>query len=141
MKNRKIRVLVGKTGLDSDATKARFIARSLRDDGGMEIIYTGLYRTIEELVESAIQEDVDIVLVSIYSGSHMTVFPQLREALNNKSARDIILIGEGLVPDIQIKELKESGTVEEIFKSGTSVKKITEWINRVIAEKRNLEKN
>jgi len=141
MGDRKIRILVAKIGLDRDAREARLIARGLRNEGGMEVIYTGLYQTIEEVVESAVQEDIDIIMLSAYSGSHMTVFPQLREALDRKGAEDILLIGEGLIPDMHIKELKESGAVREIFKTGTSIKVIIEWINKALVDKWNEEGN
>jgi len=133
MENKKARVLVAKIGLDSEANRARLIARSLRASEGIEVIYTGLYRTIEEVADIAIQNDMDIIIISIYSGSHMTIFPKLRRTLDKNNAGDIILLGEGLVPEIQIKELKESGIVKEIFKTVTPVSFIIEWIQDIKA--------
>ncbi|MHB8919039.1 MAG: cobalamin B12-binding domain-containing protein, partial [Desulfocucumaceae bacterium] len=105
---RKIRVLVAKPGLDGHDRGARVIARGLRD-AGMEVIYTGLHQTPEQIVEAAIQEDVDVVGLSILSGAHMTLFPRICELLKENSAEDIMVMGGGTVPEDDVLELKKNG--------------------------------
>ncbi|MFZ5648239.1 MAG: cobalamin B12-binding domain-containing protein [Bacillota bacterium] len=125
---RKIRVLVAKPGLDGHDRGARVIARGLRD-AGMEVVYTGLHQTAEQIVEAAIQEDVDVVGLSILSGAHMTMFPRICELLKDNGAGDIMVIGGGTIPDDDIAALKENGWAKEIFTPGTTIEAIAEWIN------------
>lgn len=125
---RKIRVLVAKPGLDGHDRGARVIARGLRD-AGMEVIYTGLHQTPEQVVEAAIQEDVDVVGLSILSGAHMTLFPRICELLKENSAEDIMVMGGGTVPEDDVLELKKNGYAKEIFTPGTTLDAIVEWIN------------
>ncbi|HZK18623.1 MAG TPA: cobalamin B12-binding domain-containing protein [Clostridia bacterium] len=127
MRNRKIRVLVGKPGLDGHDRGAKVVARGLRD-GGMEVIYTGLHQTPEQIVEAAIQEDVDMVALSILSGAHMTLFPIIKKMLKENDADDIIVIGGGTIPEEDIDELKGSGVVEELFTPGTPIEDIVDWV-------------
>lgn len=124
---RKIRVLVAKPGLDGHDRGARVIARGLRD-AGMEVIYTGLHQTPEQVVEAAIQEDVDVIGLSILSGAHMTLFPRICELLRENNADDIMVIGGGTIPEDDIKALKESGWAKELFTPGTPLETIVEWI-------------
>lgn len=124
---KRIRVLVGKPGLDGHDRGARYIARALRD-AGMEVIYTGLHQTPEQIVEAAIQEDVDIIGLSILSGAHMTMFPRIKELLQENGASDIILMGGGTVPEDDIAELKRMGAAEEIFTPGADTADIVQWI-------------
>lgn len=124
---RKIRVLVAKPGLDGHDRGARVIARGLRD-AGMEVVYTGLHQTPEQIVEAAIQEDVDVVGLSILSGAHMTLFPRICELLKERGAEDIILIGGGTIPEDDIKALKEGGWAKELFTPGTTINAIVYWV-------------
>jgi len=124
---RKIRVLVAKPGLDGHDRGARVIARGLRD-AGMEVVYTGLHQTAEQIVRAAIQEDVDVVGLSILSGAHLTFFPRVTELLREAGADDIVVIGGGTIPQADIRKLKENGWAKEIFTPGTSLETIAEWI-------------
>lgn len=125
---RKIRVLVAKPGLDGHDRGARVIARALRD-AGMEVVYTGLHQTPEQIVEAAIQEDVDVVGLSILSGAHMTLFPRVCELLKENNATDIKVIGGGIIPEEDIKALIENGWANKIFTPGTPIEEIVDWIN------------
>jgi methylmalonyl-CoA mutase C-terminal domain/subunit len=125
--SKKIRVLVAKPGLDGHDRGARVVARGLRD-AGMEVVYTGLHQTPEQIVESAIQEDVDVIGLSILSGAHLTIFPRICELLKNRDAEDIVVIGGGTIPREDIKNLKEMGWAKELFTPGTSIETIAEWI-------------
>lgn len=127
-KERKLRILVAKPGLDGHDRGAKVVARSLRD-AGMEVIYTGLHQTPEMIVTSAIQEDVDAIGLSIMSGAHMTLMPAVLEGLKDKGAGDIIVFGGGIIPDDDIAVLSESG-INGIFTPGTSTEKIVEWIQQ-----------
>lgn len=115
--DRPIRVLVAKPGLDGHDRGAKVVARALRD-AGMEVIYTGLRQTPEQIVNAAIQEDVDCIAVSILSGAHNTLFPRISKLLISEDASDILLVGGGVIPDDDIPFLKENG-VAEIFTPGT----------------------
>lgn len=115
--DRPIRVLVAKPGLDGHDRGAKVIARALRD-AGMEVIYTGLRQTPEQIVNAAIQEDVDCVALSILSGAHSTLLPRVVEMLRSQDAGDILVIGGGVIPDEDIPELKAKG-IAEIFTPGT----------------------
>ena len=128
---RKIRVLVAKPGLDGHDRGAKVVARALRD-AGMEVIYTGLHQTPEQVVEAAIQEDVDVVGLSILSGAQLTIFPRIRKMLDDNNAKDIILMGGGTMPADDVQELKKLGSAAEIFTPGTPVEKIAVWITEAV---------
>lgn len=129
---KKIRVLVAKAGLDGHDRGAKVVAAALRD-AGMEVIYTGLRQTPEMIVEAAIQEDVDAIGISILSGAHMTVFPRIMNLMKEKSVDDILLFGGGIIPEDDLKKLKEIG-VGELFTPGTStvdiVKFLKVWVEK-----------
>lgn len=131
---KKIRVLVAKPGLDGHDRGARVVARALRD-AGMEVIYTGLHQTPEQVVEAAIQEDVDVVGLSILSGAHLTLFPRIRKMLDDSNAQDIILMGGGTMPADDVRELKKNGSAAEIFTPGTPVDNISAWIKTVVEQR------
>ena len=122
----KIRVVVAKPGLDGHDRGAKIIARALRD-AGMEVIYTGLHQTPEQIVETAIQEDADVVGLSVLSGAHMTLFKRVVELLRERDADDIVVFGGGIIPDADIPELKKLG-VAEIFTPGATTKGIADWV-------------
>jgi len=124
---RKIRVLITKPGLDGHDRGAKVVARGLRD-AGMEVIYTGLHQTPEQVVQAAIQEDVDVIGASILSGAHMTLLPMIRDLLKEKNANDILFIAGGIIPERDIAELKRRGVVDEIFTPGTPIEVIANWI-------------
>ena len=130
---KKIRVLVAKPGLDGHDRGAKVVAAALRD-AGMEVIYTGLHQTPEQVVEAAVQEDVDILGISILSGAHMTIFPKILELLKKKGADDIIITGGGIIPQEDIIELEKLG-VQKLFGPGTSTTEIIEWIKQVTSYK------
>lgn len=123
---RPIRVLVAKPGLDGHDRGAKVIARALRD-AGMEVIYTGLRQTAEQIVSAAIQEDVDCVAMSILSGAHNTLLPKVVELLRAENADDILVIGGGVIPDDDIPFLKEKG-IKEIFTPGTPTQVTIDFI-------------
>jgi methylmalonyl-CoA mutase C-terminal domain/subunit len=123
---RKIRILVGKPGLDGHDRGAKVVARAL-SDAGFEVIYTGLHQTPEMIAAAAVQEDVDAVGLSIMSGAHMTLFPAVMEALRARGAGDVLVFGGGIVPDEDIAELKGIG-VAAIFKPGASTREIIDWV-------------
>ncbi len=125
--NRKVRVLVGKPGLDGHDRGAKVVAAALRD-AGMEVIYTGLHQTCESIVEAAIQEDVDIVGLSILSGAHMTIFSKVLRLLRQRRARDIVVIGGGIIPQDDIKKLEKKG-IKKLFGPGTATTDIVDWIH------------
>ena len=125
---RTIRVVVAKVGLDGHDRGAKIIARALRD-AGMEVIYTGLHQTPEQVVETAIQEDADAIGISILSGAHMTLIPRIIELLEQNEAEDILVFCGGTIPRDDILRLKELG-VGEIFTPGTPTKKAVEYIRR-----------
>jgi methylmalonyl-CoA mutase cobalamin-binding domain/chain len=129
----KIRVLVAKCGLDGHDRGVKIVARCLRD-AGMDVIYTGLHRTPEEVVDAAIQEDVDILGVSLLSGAHMTIFPRIIELLKARNADDIMLVGGGVIPDDEVAELKNMG-VKEILLQDTPPQTIVETMKRLVAER------
>ncbi|MEU0808693.1 cobalamin B12-binding domain-containing protein [Streptomyces sp. NPDC005970] len=121
-----IRVVVAKPGLDGHDRGAKVIARALRD-AGMEVIYTGLHQTPEQVVDTAIQEDADAIGMSILSGAHMTLFSKVIELLREREAEDIKVFGGGIIPDADIPLLKEAG-VAEIFTPGATTASIVEWV-------------
>jgi len=130
MMEKKIRVLVAKPGLDGHDRGAKVICRALRD-AGMEVIYTGLRRTPEEIVNAAIQEDVDVIGLSILSGAHNILFPRIIDLLKEKGAADIPVIAGGIIPDKDIPFLKQIG-IKEIFLPGSSTTDIVHWIKENI---------
>lgn len=132
--NRPIRVLVAKVGLDGHDRGAKVIASFLRD-AGMEVIYTGLRQTPEMVVNAAIQEDVDVIGVSILSGAHMTVFPKIMTLLKEKGVDDILLTGGGIIPDNDMKQLQELG-VGRLFPPGTDTAEIIDYITTWVATHR-----
>lgn len=125
-----IRVLVAKPGLDGHDRGAKVIARALRD-AGMEVIYTGLRQTPEQIVAAAIQEDVDVIGMSLLSGAHNYLFPRVVELLKEQAAGDILVIGGGVIPDDDIPGLKEAG-IAEIFTPGTTTTEMIEYIKKSI---------
>ena len=120
-----IRVVVAKPGLDGHDRGAKVVARALRD-AGMEVIYTGLHQTPEQIVSATIQEDAQAVGLSIHSGAHMTLFPRVVELLREEGADDVIVFGGGIVPKEDIPVLKEQG-IAEIFTPGTPMQRIGDW--------------
>ncbi len=127
MPAKKIRVLVAKPGLDGHDRGAKVICRALRD-AGMEVIYTGLRRTPEEIVNAAIQEDADLIGLSILSGAHTVLFPKIIKLLAEKGAEDIPVIAGGIIPEKDIPRMKKIG-IREIFLPGTSTQAIVRWIH------------
>jgi methylmalonyl-CoA mutase C-terminal domain/subunit len=121
-----IRVLVGKPGLDGHDRGAKVVARALRD-AGMEVIYTGLHQTPEMIVRSAIQEDVQALGLSILSGAHMTLFPEVMRLLKEQDAADILVFGGGIIPKDDVQQLKAMG-VHEIFLPGSKTTEIVSWL-------------
>ncbi len=124
--NKVIRVLIAKPGLDGHDRGAKVVARALRD-AGMEVIYTGLRQTPEQIVETAIQEDVDVIGLSILSGAHTHLFPRVMEFLKENNIKDIIVIGGGVIPEEDIPELKKTG-ITKVFTPGTDTRDIIEFI-------------
>jgi len=131
--NRKIRVVVAKPGLDGHDRGAKIIARALRD-AGMEVIYTGLHQTPEQIVETVLQEDADAVGLSILSGAHMTLVPRIVELLREQDAGDVVVTVGGTIPNQDIPELKELG-VAEVFTPGAPTQKIIEFIEGAVGER------
>ncbi len=123
---RKIRVMVAKPGLDGHDRGARIIARAFRD-AGFEVVYTGLHQTPEEIVEAAIQEDVDMIGLSSLAGAHRYLFPRTVELLRERKADDIVVCGGGIVPDDDLEMLKKSG-IKEIFTPGATLEDIVTWV-------------
>tara|TARA_B100000959_G_C14503283_1_gene428149 strand:+ start:123 stop:518 length:396 start_codon:yes stop_codon:yes gene_type:complete len=130
MEKAKIRVLIAKPGLDGHDRGAKVIARALRDSG-MEVIYTGLRQSPEDIVGAAIQEDVHFIGLSILSGAHSHIFPKVVELLKENNAEDIKIIAGGIIPDQEIPKWKKIG-IDAIFGPGTSTKDIIEYINRSV---------
>jgi methylmalonyl-CoA mutase, C-terminal domain len=123
---RKIRVLIAKPGLDSHDRGAKVVARALRD-AGMEVIYTGLRQTPEQIAETALQEDVDVIGLSILSGAHRTLFPRIMELLRQKGLTDIMVFAGGIIPEEDASELKKLG-IKEIFGPGTPTETIIRYV-------------
>jgi methylmalonyl-CoA mutase C-terminal domain/subunit len=122
----RIRVVVAKPGLDGHDRGAKVVARALRD-AGMEVIYTGLHQTPEQIVETALQEDADIIGLSVLSGAHMTLFPRVVELLKERDASDVLVFGGGIVPEEDIAKLAEMG-VAKVFTPGATTQEIVEWV-------------
>ncbi|MGD2126074.1 MAG: cobalamin B12-binding domain-containing protein [Desulfobacteraceae bacterium] len=126
MEKRKLRVMVAKPGLDGHDRGARVIARAFRD-AGFEVVYTGLHQTPEEIVQAAIQEDVDMIGLSSLAGAHMYLFPRVVELLRENRVHDIVVCGGGIVPEEDVPRLKEAGIVE-IFTPGAKLEDIVTWV-------------
>jgi methylmalonyl-CoA mutase C-terminal domain/subunit len=122
----RIRVVVAKPGLDGHDRGAKVVARALRD-AGMEVVYTGLHQTPEQVVETAIQEDADAIGLSILSGAHMTLFRRVLELLGEREATDIVVFGGGIIPEADIAELQSLG-VAKVFTPGATTASIIEWV-------------
>ncbi len=128
----RLRIVVGKPGLDGHDRGAKIVARALRD-AGHEVIYTGLHQTPQQIVETAIQEDADLVGLSVLSGAHMTLFRKLVELLAERDASDIVLFGGGIIPEEDIPLLEEIG-VAKVFTPGAATTEITDWVRQHFAE-------
>lgn len=120
------RILIAKPGLDGHDRGAKIVARALRD-AGHEVIYTGLHQSPEQIVETALQEDVDAVGLSALSGAHLTLFPRVVEVLDENDAGDVVVFAGGVIPDRDVPKLKEAG-VAEVFTPGVPLSQITEWV-------------
>src|SRR3982074_1044066 len=127
-----VRVLVARPGLDGHYRGAKIVARALRD-AGMEVVYTGLHQTPEMIVNAAIQEDVDVVGVSILSGAHMTIFPKIMNLLAEREVDDIVVIGGGVIQEDDIPKLKAIG-VREIFNAEASTQELIDGVERIVGE-------
>ena len=128
-----IRVLIAKPGLDGHDRGAKVIARALRD-AGMEVVYTGIRQTPQMIVETALQEDVDVIGVSILSGAHMELFPQVFRGLKEKGMSDVVVVGGGIIPEADRPRLNEMG-VRGVFGPGTPTSEIAEFIRQTVAER------
>ena len=128
---RKIRILIGKAGLDGHDRGAKIVARTLRD-AGHEVIYTGLHQTPEMIVETAMQEDVDIIGISILSGAHNYIFPEIIKLLKEKGLDNIAVFGGGIIPKDDIPSLKKAG-VKAIFEPGTPTYEIVDWVKNNVS--------
>ncbi|HUY55761.1 MAG TPA: cobalamin B12-binding domain-containing protein [Candidatus Nanopelagicaceae bacterium] len=128
MARKPVRILTAKVGLDGHDRGVKIISRALRD-AGVEVIYTGLHQTPAQVIEAAIQEDVDGIGISLLSGAHMTLFPEVLRLLRERHAEDIVVFGGGIVPPEDVAELKRLG-VDEVFTPGTSMQSIVEYVNR-----------
>ena len=126
--DQKIRVLVAKPGLDGHDRGAKIVARALRD-AGMEVVYTGLHQTADMIVETAIQEDVNVIGLSLLSGAHMTLFKDVTSLLKKKGLNDVLVIGGGIIPDEDVSKLKKAG-VSGVFGPGTHCDDIVEFIRK-----------
>ena len=129
----RIRVIIAKVGLDGHDRGVKIVARTLRD-AGMDVIYTGLHRTPDQVVDAAVQEDADVIGVSILSGAHMTVFPRIIEELRKRGADDIAVVGGGVIPDDDLPKLREIG-VKEIMLQDTPPEAIVAMIRKVVEER------
>jgi methylmalonyl-CoA mutase, C-terminal domain len=127
-----IRIVVAKPGLDGHDRGAKVVARALRD-AGHEVIYTGLHQTPEQIVETAIQEDADIIGLSVLSGAHMTLFKKVIELLDERDARDILVFGGGIIPEADIPLLEETG-VAKVFTPGATTTEIVGWVRDNVVE-------
>ena len=126
MAEKRLRILVAKPGLDGHDRGAKIIARALRD-GGFEVIYTGLHQTPEMIAEAAVQEDADAVGLSMLSGAHMTLFPEVMRLLKERGAGEVCVFGGGIIPDDDAAKLKQMG-VRQIFTPGASTEEIVKWV-------------
>ncbi|MDY6787816.1 MAG: cobalamin B12-binding domain-containing protein [candidate division WOR-3 bacterium] len=131
----KIRVLIAKPGLDGHDRGAKVVARAL-SEAGMEVIYTGLHQTPENIVKTAVEEDVDVVGLSVLSGAHMTIFPKVKKLLEESDAGDILLTGGGIIPEDDMEQLKKQG-VGELFGPGSQTGEMIDYIKNWHKENRN----
>jgi len=134
LEKRKIRVLVAKPGLDSHDRGAKVVARALRD-AGMEVIYTGLRQTPEQIVETVLQEDVDVLGLSILSGAHMTLFPKIIKLMKEKELNDVLVFAGGIIPEEDVLPLKKLG-IKEIFGPGTPTETVVSFVKEHVAKSR-----
>lgn len=132
MPSGRLRILVAKPGLDGHDRGIKVVARALRD-AGMEVIYTGLHQTPEQIASAAIQEDVDAVGLSCLSGAHMTLFPRVVELLSDQGGEDIVVFGGGIIPDSDVGPLKEAG-ITEIFTPGSTTTAIVDWVRENVQD-------
>ncbi|MDD5363146.1 MAG: cobalamin B12-binding domain-containing protein [Ignavibacteria bacterium] len=133
--NRKIRILIGKVGLDGHDRGAKVIAAAFRD-AGFEVIYAGLRQTPESMVEAALQEDVDAIGISILSGAHMTIFPRIKKLMDEKGLNDVLLFGGGIIPQKDIDELSSLG-VGKLFTPGATTVETVDYVKKWVLENRN----
>ena len=126
MATERIRVVIAKPGLDGHDRGAKIVARALRD-AGMEVVYTGLHQTPEQIVETVVQEDADAVGLSVLSGAHMTLFARLAELLRERDVDDVVVFGGGIIPDADLPALAELG-VARVFTPGASTEEIVTWV-------------
>ena len=131
---RKIRVLIAKSGLDSHDRGAKIVARALRD-AGMEVIYTGLRQTPEQIAETTLQEDVDVLGLSILSGAHTTLFPKIMKLLKEKGMEDVLVFAGGIIPQEDVPALKKIG-IKEVFGPGTPTTMLIKFVQRNVKERR-----
>ena len=134
-KKRRLRIMVAKPGLDGHDRGARIIARAYRD-AGFEVVYTGLHQTPEEIVEAAIQEDVDMIGLSSLAGAHKYLFTRVVDLLRERGAEDIVVCGGGIIPEEDILKLKEKG-VREVFTPGSSLGEIVKWVRENVKPRGN----
>ncbi len=127
-----LRIVVAKPGLDGHDRGAKVVARALRD-AGMEVVYTGLHQTPEQIVETAIAEDADAVGLSVLSGAHMTLFKKVRDLLTERDADDIVVFGGGIIPEADVEPLAEIG-VKKVFTPGASTAEIVEWVRANVGD-------
>jgi methylmalonyl-CoA mutase C-terminal domain/subunit len=128
----RIRVVIGKPGLDGHDRGAKVVARALRD-AGMEVVYTGLHQTPEQIVETVVQEDADAVGLSVLSGAHMTLFARLVELMREREVDDVVVFGGGIIPDEDIPELEKLG-VAKVFTPGATTTEIVDWVRAHVGE-------
>jgi isobutyryl-CoA mutase small subunit len=133
MEDTKLRILMAKAGLDGHDRGVKVVARALRD-AGIEVIYTGLHQTPEQVVAAAVQEDVDAIGLSLLSGAHMTLFPRVLQLLREEDAEDIVLFGGGTIPEDDVAALKAAG-VAELFTPGASTVDIVDWVKAHVRPK------
>jgi methylmalonyl-CoA mutase C-terminal domain/subunit len=127
-----LRIIVAKPGLDGHDRGAKVVARALRD-AGMEVVYTGLHQTPEQIVEAALQEDADAIGLSVLSGAHMTLFARVVELLRERGADDIVVFGGGIIPEADIPELERLG-VRKVFTPGASMREIVDWVRANVGQ-------
>ena len=130
MAEERIRVVIAKPGLDGHDRGAKVVARALRD-AGMEVVYTGLHQTPEQIVETVVQEDADAVGLSVLSGAHMTLFARLTELMRERDVDDVVVFGGGIIPDEDLSELQRLG-VARIFPPGSTTGEIVDWVRRYV---------
>ncbi|WP_369611581.1 cobalamin B12-binding domain-containing protein [Sulfurisphaera javensis] len=137
MSQKRIKVLVAKLGLDGHDRGAKVIARALKD-AGMEVVYTGLRQTPEQIVKAAVQEDVDVIGISILSGAHLELVPYVVNLMKEKGLNDVVLVVGGVIPPQDVPKLKEMG-VDEVFLPGSSLKEVVEKIAKAVETKRGIK--